>query len=298
MNIIWALYILSYVRAGYSEHKRSKQASGQKVLLISLDGFRWDFMSENKNKIPNMIQMEQQGVRANYLLNVFPTNTFSNHYSVVTGLYPENHGIIDNQMYDIKKKEKFSMKSTNAKWWNKAEPIWITNQVNGHKSGLCYWPGFNVKIKGKLPTYAPKMDKYANPLIDFQSKHMPSTERIDLALNWLSEPAVTFAAIYFEDFDSQLHDSGTEISDKTFADIDNTFAYLKKKLNRLALEQKVNVIVVGKKNFVCLYRSFSPPNPPPPRNNFQNVLKIIQKSPCSWFLACLAPPKHFSPLSL
>ena len=110
----------------------------QKVLLIGLDGFRWDFLSNNKELFPNINSLTSNGVSVTKVENVFPTNTLPNYYSIVTGLYAENHGIIDNQMIDQRTGDKFSMENSDSKWWSEAEPIWITNQKQGHKSGVCY----------------------------------------------------------------------------------------------------------------------------------------------------------------
>ena len=217
----------------------------QKVLIIGLDGWRWDFVQQHNEKLPNIVHLEQQGVTAGYVQNVFPTDTYPNFYSIVTGLYPEHHGIIDNQMYDINTKDKFSMKTTESKWWDEAEPIWVTNQIQGFKSGLIYWPGFNVKIKGKLPTYSADSAKYINPVVEFSGKPMPHTERIDLSLEWLKQPDVTFAAIYFENVDMSIHSSGEEKIHNAMKTLDSTFAYLKKQLDSLSMSKDVNVIVVG-----------------------------------------------------
>lgn len=217
----------------------------QKVLLLGLDGWRWDFVQKHKEQLPNMVNLQQQGVRAGYVRNVFPTNTFPNFYSIVTGLYPEHHGIIDNQMYDMKTKEKFSMESTESKWWNKAEPIWVTNQAQGFKSGLCYWPGYNVKIKGTFPSYVPSKDQINPALV---GKAISHEKRIDLGLKWLKKPKVTFVAIYFENIDDQIHSSGEGNIKVAMTTLDNTFGYLKKKLDGLSMTNDVNIIVIGELN--------------------------------------------------
>lgn len=218
----------------------------KKVLLIGLDGWRWDFVQKNREKLPNIVSLESHGVRANYVQNVFPTNTYPNYYSIVTGLYPEHHGIIDNQMFDMKTNEKFHMKTTKPKWWNAAEPIWVTNQKQGFKSGLCYWPGFNVQIHGTFPTYVADNKKYINPVTEFTGQAMPLKERVDLSLKWLKKPDVTFAAIYFENIDTKIHGSGEGEIHNAMTILDDMFGYLKQQLDTLQLNNDVNVIVIGK----------------------------------------------------
>ena len=70
------------------------------------------------------------------------------HYSIMTGLYPESHGIISNTMYDPVLKARFGAAQTDPRWWNGAEPIRVTNQKQKGTSGVLYWPGYNIKIKG------------------------------------------------------------------------------------------------------------------------------------------------------
>lgn len=239
-------------KRSHKKHTTNTGAPSQKILLVSLDGWRWDFVSKNKQLLPNMAKLEKQGVMANHVENVFPTNTFPNHYSTVTGLYPENHGIIDNQMYDTKTGVKFSMESTDPEWWNEAEPIWVTNQIQGHKSGVCYWPGHNVKIRGVLPTYRATHRNYGNPVVDFDKPLMPHKERIDLTLQWLQQPGVTFAAMYFEDIDSMCHKLGnieknvgqTDVKN-AMQKLDDAFSYLSTRMDGLGLSKKVNVIFIG-----------------------------------------------------
>ena len=103
----------------------------QTLLLISLDRFRWDFAS--KAKTPNLDMLVKTGVTVPYVRSVFPTVTYAGHHSIVTGLYPESHGIVSNTMYDPVLKEWFGASQTDPRWWNAAEPIWVTNQRKTRK---------------------------------------------------------------------------------------------------------------------------------------------------------------------
>ncbi len=222
----------------------------QKVLLISLDGLRWDFISKHKHILPNITSLQKEGVTVSHVQNVFPTNTFPNHYSTVTGLYPESHGIIDNQMYDAKTGGRFSMETTDAKWWDEAEPIWITNQIQGHKSGVSNWPGYNVKIRGKLPSFTDGGNTLANKN---QESIIPSNEKVDIALHWLQQHGVTFVALYFEEPDTLMHGIGDQPMQQqieaTVRMLDSVFGHLKHQLEVLGLKKQVNVIVIGKYQF-------------------------------------------------
>lgn len=105
--------------------------AGQTVILISIDGLRWDY--PEKADTPNIDYLIEHGVRAKSLIPCFPTKTFPNHYSIVTGLYPQNHGIIANNMYDPERNEYFRLSLREAvrdpAWWG-GEPIWVTVEKN------------------------------------------------------------------------------------------------------------------------------------------------------------------------
>jgi predicted AlkP superfamily pyrophosphatase or phosphodiesterase len=55
-----------------------------RVLLISMDGFRWDYL-DKMAPLPNFERMEREGTRAQYINNTFMTSTFPTHYSIATG---------------------------------------------------------------------------------------------------------------------------------------------------------------------------------------------------------------------
>ena len=124
----------------------STAASNSTVILIALDGFRWDFIS--KASTPNLDFIAGGGVKAKYVENVFPTVAMPNLYTIVTGLYPESHGIIANKMFDPDFNATFLRSNNETRWWDGAEPIWVSNQKQGFKSALSYWPGYDVNIGG------------------------------------------------------------------------------------------------------------------------------------------------------
>src|SRR5208282_2776893 len=63
------------------------------VILVSLDGFRYDYAAEHG--APNLERMAEEGASApEGMIPSFPSVTFPNHYSIVTGLYPGHHGIV------------------------------------------------------------------------------------------------------------------------------------------------------------------------------------------------------------
>ena len=117
-----------------------------------MDGFRWDYL--DRYDAPTLNQIAAEGVRARRLIPVFPTKTFPNHYSAVTGLYPEHHGIISNTMYDPETRARFSISNLEAlsdpHWWQ-GEPVWVTAERRGRKVAVYFWPGSRGTHPGNPP---------------------------------------------------------------------------------------------------------------------------------------------------
>ena len=99
------------------------------IILISLDGYGWEYFQNNslQDVRVNLDNLAMSGARSE-MLPIFPAVTFPNHYTMVTGLYAESHGIIENQMYDPILNESFSIfdDSVNDPEWYLGEPIWKT----------------------------------------------------------------------------------------------------------------------------------------------------------------------------
>ena len=128
------------------------------VILISIDGFRWDFADKFNAK--NLIALCKKGVQAQYLTPSFPSLTFPNHYTIATGLYPAHHGIVDNNFYDKargvmykKSDNKIALDSS----WYAGKPIWVLAEQQQMLSAVFYWPGSEISINGIRPTYFYKL---------------------------------------------------------------------------------------------------------------------------------------------
>ncbi|KAH7950810.1 hypothetical protein HPB52_001936 [Rhipicephalus sanguineus] len=130
------------------------QVSRPRVLLFMVDGLRWDYLSEPH--LPGFEELADTGVKAEYVVPVMPANSYPNCYSIVTGLYAERHGFVQNYMYDEKYDDYFLMaphpNASNPHWWNHAEPVWVTAEKNGLRTGMYYWDGCQVEIRGVKPT--------------------------------------------------------------------------------------------------------------------------------------------------
>ena len=227
----------------------------QKVLLISLDGFRWDF--RNKTSTPILDEIVKNGVSTEFVINVFPTSTLPNHQSIVTGLYPENHGMIDNIFMDPETGKIFNGQP-DIDWWNASTPIWTENELQGKKSGVIFWPGYDVKYQNTTVEYLPS-DDFVAPYDHSKGDVMTIKDRIRLAMHWLQKPDVTFVALYTEHADEAAHnyapDSEIPKNKEILADaiqhIDEMLKNIQKGLADENLTDTVNIIMIGKHNFIC-----------------------------------------------
>uniref|UniRef100_F7ALR7 Ectonucleotide pyrophosphatase/phosphodiesterase 1 n=1 Tax=Equus caballus TaxID=9796 RepID=F7ALR7_HORSE len=185
--------------------------------------------------------LETCGTYAKNMRPVYPTKTFPNHYSIVTGLYPESHGIIDNKMYDPKMNASFALKSKekfNPKWY-KGEPIWLTAKYQGLKAGTFFWPGSDVKINGLFPD-----------IYKIYNGSVPFEERILAVLKWLQLPKDErphFYTLYLEEPDSSGHSHGPVSSEviRALQRVDNMVGMLMDGLKGLNLHRCLNLILIS-----------------------------------------------------
>lgn len=234
-SVAWILVAL----ACFAMSVGAVERNGGTVLLVSIDGFRWDFFA--KTSTPNLNRIAREGVKAKALIPVFPTMTFPAHYSMVTGLHPERHGIIGNNMRDPKIARDFNMRDRasmqNTNWWG-GEPIWITAQRQGLKSATCFWPGTDVEVAGGRPTYWLPFDGA-----------MPNEKRIAQVIDWLRLPEKKrprLLTLYFGEVDKAGHRYGPESKEviHAIAQVDRAVGILLKRLEEIG-RTDVNVIVVS-----------------------------------------------------
>ena len=149
--------------------------------LTNVDGFRHDYLG--RGNTPNLDKLATTGLHTKTMRPVFPSKTFPNHYSLVTGLYAESHGIVANVMYDPVFDAYFDISDPDAvqdgRWWG-GEPIWVTAEKCGKRSGVMFWPGSEAEIEGFRPSYYEHYGESANKL--------KGTKRIDAMMAWMDLP--------------------------------------------------------------------------------------------------------------
>lgn len=183
----------------------AEQQTKHYVVLVSLDGFRYDYASKYGTK--NLRAMAARGASApDGMIPSYPSVTFPNHYAIATGLYPEHHGIVANVFYDPDRKEVYSYtnpKSTGDGSWYSGTPLWVLAEQQGMRTASFFWPSSDAEIQGKRPTYN------FGPYDD----NCPDEKRVELALAWLRLPSSKrphFIALYFPRTDEAGHQFGPD----------------------------------------------------------------------------------------
>jgi predicted AlkP superfamily pyrophosphatase or phosphodiesterase len=210
------------------------------VILVGLDAFGWDFRS--KADTPNLDRIAAAGVAAEWMVPVFPTKTFPNHYSIVTGLYPEHHGIVANTMYDADLDAWFRLSDREAvmdgRWWG-GEPVWVTAAKHGLTTAAFFWPGTEAAIQGIRP------DRW-KPYVHTT----PNDIRVDTVLSWLDLPIEerpSLITMYFADVDDATHAYGTDAPETQAAirEVDRAVGRLLAGLDARGLLGKLNIVIVS-----------------------------------------------------
>ena len=210
------------------------------VVMLSMDGFRWDYA--DRVPTPNLDFIASNGVKAEYVIPAFPSNTFPNHYTMATGLYPDNHGIVNNNFYCPELDMTYRMRDRDAVEngaFYGGEPIWVTAEQQGVTAASYFWVGSEAPVKGIQPTYW-KIYDHGHPF----------AARIDTVAYWLQMPKekrpqlITF---YFNEPDSQGHRTGPDSQeiDELVMELDGLVGYLLETLQSLPIADNINLIVVS-----------------------------------------------------
>ncbi len=213
------------------------------LILISIDGFRADYLK--RGLTPTLQALADDGVRAEAMHPSFPSLTFPNHYTLVTGLRPDHHGIVNNIMDDprLQPDHRFTLGTydavSDARWWNEATPIWVTAKRAGLRTGTLFWPGSEAAIQGVRPDQWMHFDAAITP-----------DQRVDILLDWLSLPAdkrPEFLTLYFDAVDHEGHTHGPDSAETNaaLAQTDAALARLVAGLKRLGLAESANLVVVA-----------------------------------------------------
>ena len=228
-KIYYLIFFLSFIFT---------QTNDDYVILVSFDGFRWDY--SDRVSTPNFDFIEQMGVKAQSLKPIFPSFTFPNHYAIATGCYADKHRILGNEFRNTLGKYSYKNKQTvqDGKWYG-AEPIWVTAEKNNIISATYFWVGSEAKIGGYYPTY------YKN----YQSGIDPQA-KVDQVIDWLELPInerPKLICLYFNEPDHAGHVYGSESKEvnEQIKASDIILGYLMDSLKNLDIYNKINIVIVS-----------------------------------------------------
>ena len=197
------------------------------LVLISLDGFRADYL--DRPDLPNVRRVLQRGARARSLVSVFPTLTFPNHYSLVTGLRPDRHGLVSNIFFDPIRRQTYSFRDAGTVSdgsWYRGEPIWVSAERQGMVAACYFWPGSEAAIGGIRPTL---WTKYEGAV--------PNYVRVDTILEWLT--------LYMSDIDGASHQNelGSLNIDAAIRAVDSSLGRLLDGIETLPVRDRLFVVL-------------------------------------------------------
>ena len=210
------------------------------VILVSIDGLKPEYL--DRFDLPNLQRVITRGARARAMIPVFPTLTFPNHYSLVTGLRPARHGIVANSFYDPQRKQKYSLNDgaavTDGTWYG-GEPIWVTAETQGMVAACFFWPGSEAAIKGVRPSL---YQNYVNTT--------PNAERVATVLEWLRLPAERrphLITLYFSTIDSASHDGplSTPAVARSAQELDEVIGPLLNGIDALPFRADVSLLITS-----------------------------------------------------
>jgi len=189
---------------------RAQEIAPHLTLLVSMDGFRADYL--DRGVTPNLKALADDGARG-AMRPSFPSLTYPNHYTLVTGKRPDRNGVVGNEMEDAAiGGPRFSMNGPTAndpRWWNQAKPFWISAEQQGKKSAAMFWPGSETAIDGVRPS-----------LWMTYQHDLPYDARVDRILAWMDDgkgPPLAFATLYFDAADTEGHHYGPNSPELTAA---------------------------------------------------------------------------------
>jgi alkaline phosphatase D len=235
---ILIIIALLAVIPGFSNNKRKPFKNY--VILVSFDAFRWDY--SKLYNTPNLDKLASEGVIAEQLIASFPTKTFPNHYSIITGLYPDNHGIINNNFpapdLGLYYRMGDRLAVENPAFYG-GEPLWVTAEKQGIKAASFFWVGSESSAGGMYPSYWKRYDGS----ITYEA-------RIDTVIKWLGYPddkRPEFVNLYFEEPDLTSHDYGPVSSEtgRIVTALDSIVGVIRLKLSSLPHAKKINLIVLS-----------------------------------------------------
>ncbi|EJL37585.1 putative AP superfamily protein [Caulobacter sp. AP07] len=210
------------------------------TVLVSIDGFRADYL--DRGNTPTLSALAADGARG-AMRPSFPSLTFPNHYTLVTGKRPDHNGVVDNMMEDPAiPGVTFRMSNHDAvvdpRWWSQAKPIWVSAEQQGVHAATLFWPGSETEIDGVRPSHWKAFDQ-----------KIAANDRVDILLSWIDakDPILGFGTLYFDPVDTQGHHYGPDSPEvnAAAAQVDAAIGRLVAGLKARGLYETTNIVVVA-----------------------------------------------------
>jgi predicted AlkP superfamily pyrophosphatase or phosphodiesterase len=220
----------------------AREAGYRPVILVSIDGFRVDYVT--RGRTPTLGALAAEGATTPAMRPSFPSLTFPNHYTLVTGLRPDRHGIVNNTMQDPEiPGVTFTLSNRTAvedpRWWDDGTPIWVTARRQGRVADTMFWPGSETEVHGVRPDEWRRYDGTVS-----------ADARVDTVLGWLDRPAGArpdFVTLYFDQLDHAGHDFGPDSPevDRALGEVDGAVARLVAGLKARGLYDDADLVIVS-----------------------------------------------------
>jgi predicted AlkP superfamily pyrophosphatase or phosphodiesterase len=240
------LILIVFFCAGFQTlDKDEAKPASQHLILVSIDGFRHDYARKYNAK--NILKLAEMGVQAEYMIPSFPSLTFPNHYTIVTGKYPANHGILGNSFYDRDKGTTYKIGKKeivgDGSWYG-GEPIWVLAEKNNIKSASYFWVGSEAEIKGHRPSYF--------YIYDGKTTHKAKLDQLQEWLAMSEDKRPRFITLYFPEVDHEGHHHGPDSDEVKAAveEIDHTIGQIMQLMKNSGLA--VNIIVTSDHGMIAV----------------------------------------------
>jgi predicted AlkP superfamily pyrophosphatase or phosphodiesterase len=236
----WAALVLVLMLGACATRTPPAAPKAALTVLVSIDGFRADYL--DRGNTPTLSALAADGARG-AMRPSFPSLTFPNHYTLVTGKRPDHNGVVDNVMEDPAiPGVTFRMSNHEAvvdpRWWSQAKPIWVSAEQQGVHAGTLFWPGSETEIDGVRPSRWKAFDQ-----------KIAANDRVDILLSWIDakDPALGFGTLYFDPVDTQGHHYGPDSPEvnAAVAQVDATIGRLVAGLKARGLYETTNIVVVA-----------------------------------------------------
>ncbi|KAG9464940.1 hypothetical protein GDO78_019161, partial [Eleutherodactylus coqui] len=244
--------ISAFVALGSSIPLQQRKKAPHKLLLVSFDGFRWDY--DQDVDTPNLDNLSKDGVKAKYMTPAFVTITSPCHFTLLSGRYIENHGVIHNMYFNVSTWQKESYLRTQgiSSWWdNGTLPIWITAQRQGLKTGSLFFPGGNATYRGETVNIK-KVEKTGHSY----SNETEWAENVETVMKWFTEQDLDFVALYFGEPDSTGHKHGPDSQQRKdmVQQVDRMVGHIRNRVQHYGLNSSLNIIITSDHGMATVHK--------------------------------------------